>query len=62
MCIRDRRYGAHGTSHKYVSLRAAALLGKRPEELKIVTCHLGNGSSISAVDQGVCVCLLYTSQ
>lgn len=50
-----RRYGAHGTSHKYVSLRAAALLGKRPEELKIVTCHLGNGSSISAVDQGVCV-------
>ncbi len=50
-----RRYGAHGTSHKYVSLRAAAMLGKRPEELKIVTCHLGNGSSISAVDRGVCI-------
>ena len=50
-----RKYGAHGTSHKYVSQEAAKLLGKKPEELKIVTCHLGNGSSISAVDGGKCV-------
>ncbi len=47
-----RRYGFHGTSHKYVSQRAAALLGKPIEELKIITCHLGNGSSITAVDGG----------
>ncbi len=47
-----RRYGFHGTSHKYVSMRAAAVLGKKPEEIKIVTCHLGNGSSIAAVDGG----------
>ena len=50
-----RRYGFHGTSHKYVSLRAAEILGKKPEDLKIVVCHLGNGSSISAVDGGKCV-------
>ena len=50
-----RKYGAHGTSHKYVSQEAAKYLGKRPEELKIVTCHLGNGSSITAVDGGKCV-------
>ncbi len=47
-----RRYGAHGTSHRYVSLRCAELMGKRPDELRIVTCHLGNGSSITAVDHG----------
>ncbi len=47
-----RRYGFHGTSHKYVSLCAANYLGKKPEELKIVTCHLGNGSSVTAVDGG----------
>lgn len=47
-----RRYGFHGTSHKFVSLAAAEFLGKKPEELKIVTCHLGNGSSIAAVDGG----------
>lgn len=47
-----RRYGFHGTSHRYVSMRTAALLGKRPEDLKIVTCHLGNGSSICAVKNG----------
>ena len=47
-----RRYGFHGTSHRYVSLAAAEYLGKKPEELKIVTCHLGNGSSITAVDGG----------
>ncbi len=50
-----RRYGAHGTSHKFVSQEAAKYLGKKPEQLKIVTCHLGNGSSISAVDGGKCV-------
>lgn len=49
---RVRKYGFHGTSHKYVSERAAALLGKSVEDLKIVTCHLGNGSSIAAVDGG----------
>ena len=47
-----RRYGFHGTSHKYVSGRAAAMLGKPIEELKIITCHLGNGSSVTAVDHG----------
>lgn len=52
---RIRKYGFHGTSHKYVSQKAAEVLGKKPEELKIVTCHLGNGSSISAVDCGKCV-------
>ncbi|MEG0910912.1 MAG: acetate kinase [Ruthenibacterium sp.] len=50
-----RRYGAHGTSHRYVSAVAANYLGKDPASLKIVTCHLGNGSSISAVDGGKCV-------
>ncbi|MDO5147590.1 MAG: acetate kinase [Eubacteriales bacterium] len=50
-----RRYGFHGTSHRYVSRRAADILGKKPEDLKIVVCHLGNGSSISAVDGGKCV-------
>ena len=50
-----RRYGAHGTSHKFVSQEAAKYLGKKPEELKIVTCHLGNGSSITAVNGGKCV-------
>jgi acetate kinase len=52
---RIRKYGFHGTSHKYVSQQAAKFLGKAPEDLKIVTCHLGNGSSISAVDGGKCV-------
>ena len=47
-----RRYGFHGTSHRYVSGRAAAMLGRPIEELKIITCHLGNGSSIAAVDGG----------
>ena len=50
-----RRYGAHGTSHRYVSMAAAQYLGKDPSELKMVTCHLGNGSSITAVDGGKCV-------
>lgn len=47
-----RRYGFHGTSHKYVTLRAAKLLERPIEELKMVTCHLGNGSSIAAVKGG----------
>ncbi len=47
-----RRYGFHGTSHKYVSAELAKVMGKPAEELKIVTCHLGNGSSITAVDGG----------
>ena len=47
-----RRYGFHGTSHKFVSQEAAKVLGKKPEELKIITCHLGNGSSITAVNGG----------
>ena len=47
-----RRYGFHGTSHKYVSGRAADMLGKPIENLKIITCHLGNGSSVTAVDGG----------
>ena len=50
-----RRYGFHGTSHKYVSQRAAEMLGKNIEDLKIITCHLGNGASIAAVDGGKCV-------
>ena len=50
-----RKYGFHGTSHKYVSQKAAEFLGKPAEDLKIVTCHLGNGSSITAVDGGKCV-------
>ncbi|MDR1774338.1 MAG: acetate kinase, partial [Clostridioides sp.] len=50
-----RRYGFHGTSHFYVSQRAAAMLGKNIEDLKIITCHLGNGASIAAIDGGKCV-------
>lgn len=47
-----RRYGFHGTSHKYVSQRAAAMLGKPIEQLKLISCHLGNGSSVTAIDGG----------
>jgi acetate kinase len=47
-----RRYGFHGTSHRYVSQRAAAMLGKPIEELKLISCHLGNGSSVAAIDGG----------
>ena len=47
-----RRYGFHGTSHRYVSQRAAAMLGKNIEDCKIITCHLGNGASLAAVDGG----------
>ncbi len=47
-----RRYGFHGTSHRYVSHRCAEMMGRPIEELKIITCHLGNGSSITAVKNG----------
>lgn len=47
-----RKYGFHGTSHRYVAAKAAELVGKPISELKIVTCHLGNGSSVTAVDGG----------
>lgn len=50
-----RRYGFHGTSHNYVSKVAVEMLGKPAEETKIVTCHLGNGSSIAAVKGGKCI-------
>jgi acetate kinase len=50
-----RRYGFHGTSHSYVSKRAAAILGKPYESLKMIVCHLGNGASVSAVMNGKCV-------
>ena len=50
-----RRYGFHGTSHSYVSRKAAEVLGKKYEDLKIIVCHLGNGASVSAVKNGKCV-------
>ncbi len=50
-----RKYGFHGTSHKYVSQRAAEILGEDIKDLKLVTCHLGNGSSVAAVNGGVSV-------
>ncbi|MBQ4370258.1 MAG: acetate kinase [Oscillospiraceae bacterium] len=49
-----RRYGFHGTSHRFVSARAAEFIGKKAEDLKIITCHLGNGSSLAAVKYGKC--------
>ena len=50
-----RKYGAHGTSHQFVMKRTAELMGKKPEELNIITCHLGNGASITAIKNGKCV-------
>jgi len=50
-----RKYGFHGTSHRYVSRRVAEVMGKPMEELKIITCHLGNGSSCAAIMNGQCV-------
>ncbi len=50
-----RRYGFHGTSHSYVSKKLAEDLGKKPEDLKVIVCHLGNGASVSAVKYGKCV-------
>lgn len=50
-----RKYGFHGTSHKYVSAKIAEAMGKNIEDLKIITCHLGNGASIAAIKNGKCV-------
>ena len=50
-----RKYGFHGTSHRFVSQECAKLMGRPIEELKIVTCHLGNGASICAVRKGISV-------
>ena len=50
-----RRYGFHGTSHKYVAAKTAEFLGKKPEEVNNITCHLGNGCSMTAVRGGVCL-------
>lgn len=50
-----RKYGFHGTSHKYVSAKVAEAMGKNIEDLKIITCHLGNGASISAIKDGKCL-------
>jgi len=52
---RIRKYGYHGTSHKFVAYKAAKILGKDIKELKIITCHLGNGASITAVQNGISV-------
>ena len=50
-----KRYGAHGSSHKFIAEEAAKKLGKKKEEINIISCHLGNGSSIAAIKGGVCV-------
>lgn len=50
-----RRYGFHGTSHKYVAQRAAEIIGKDYNKMKIVTCHLGNGASITAIENGISI-------
>lgn len=50
-----RRYGFHGTSHRYVSAEMAKIMGRDPKGLKLITCHIGNGSSITAVKDGICV-------
>lgn len=50
-----RKYGAHGTSHRYIAQRAAKFLDESIEDLKLITCHLGNGCSMSAIDHGVAV-------
>ncbi len=57
-CYEDhgiRRYGFHGTSHRYLALEAARVLGRPPDEVRLITCHLGNGCSISAVAGGRCL-------
>ena len=50
-----RKYGAHGTSHQYVAGEAAKLLERNYKELKLITCHVGNGVSVTAVDKGISV-------
>jgi acetate kinase len=49
---RMRKYGAHGTSHRYIALRAAEIMGRPLKDLKLITCHLGNGCSVTAIDHG----------
>lgn len=49
-----RKYGFHGTSHRYVARRVAEIMGKKPEDVNVIICHLGNGSSMSAVKAGKC--------
>ena len=51
----NRRYGFHGTSHKYVAERAADIMNCNLDDLKLITCHLGNGASVSAIKRGVCI-------
>ncbi len=53
--LKVRRYGFHGTSHRYVSKRACEFLGLDPKNTRVVTCHLGNGSSLAAVENGKCM-------
>lgn len=53
--LRVQRFGAHGTSHDFVSEEVASVMGKKRQDLKIITCHIGNGASISAVDKGIAV-------
>ncbi|MCL1986280.1 MAG: acetate kinase [Betaproteobacteria bacterium] len=53
--LRIRRYGFHGTSHKYIARKTAQFFGKRPEDVNNITCHLGNGCSMTAVRGGVCI-------
>ncbi len=50
-----KRYGAHGISHQFITKAAAAKLGKKPEEINIISCHLGNGASLAAIEKGKCV-------
>ncbi len=50
-----KRYGAHGSSHKFIAEEAAKVLGKKKEDINIISCHLGNGSSIAAIKGGVCI-------
>ena len=50
-----RRWGAHGTSHRFVTQRVCEVLGTQPENQKIITCHIGNGASVSAVNHGKCI-------
>ena len=53
--LRVRRYGFHGASHKYIAKKTAQFLGKKPTEVNNITCHLGNGCSMTAVRGGVCI-------
>ena len=50
-----KRYGAHGISHQFITKAAAEKLGKKPEEINIISCHLGNGASLAAIEKGKCV-------